>query len=168
MGFIGVYLRYNWNLVWVVLGFLWSVFFCLCFIGDSSRLCGKVFATICKSGQKGYIFSFFRNADVLLITCQEMLLQCPYALRPKQNVSKSLWNMQNKQVLTQLELLELNVLAYQVTGDFKPFSFNQGPLNSMQVLRLEALALYCMETRRKKRTQTQKNLEGDSQNLLLG
>ena len=60
-----------------------GVSFHLWFIGVSLALCGKVFATICNSGQKGSFILFFRNADVLLITCQEMLLQCPYALRPK-------------------------------------------------------------------------------------
>ena len=42
--FTGVCLRYDWKLVWVILG----VLFFLWFVGDSQGLCGKVFLLFAK------------------------------------------------------------------------------------------------------------------------
>ena len=75
--FTEVCLRYDWNLVWVILGVL---FVC------GSLVIPRGFVErsfcYCKSGQSS-VFCIFRNVDVLLITCQEMPLQCPYALQLK-------------------------------------------------------------------------------------
>ena len=75
--FTGVCLRSDWNLVWVILGVL---FVC------GSLVRGFVERSFCywqKSSGQISVFCIFRNVDVLLITCQEMPLQCPYALQLK-------------------------------------------------------------------------------------
>ena len=75
--FTGVCLRYDWKLVWVILEVLFFVVRWW-FLG---ALWKGIFA-ICKSGHSS-VFCIFRNVDVLPITCQEMPLQCPYALQLK-------------------------------------------------------------------------------------